>query len=225
MSARRFLHPARAAVLLTCVALLGVACAGNPVGTSLGELRTAAKRVVGGGAECPLTIDVAAALRPQGFTGVVQPDQANRAHAAAAEIGDDDPDSPLAEVHGVRVVCRFIAGPQRIALVVVGVEKGHALSAALDEVALLGGITKPDAAAFVNLMVDRRAGEARAVPGPGLAAVAHVATADSSSQVILVGVTPLTGDGVPPAEGGATGVLDASEVTAITAALADDLAH
>lgn len=235
MSARRSTfgrRPAGAVALFTLVALVSAACAGNPGGTSIGELRTVAKRVVGGGAECPLAIDVAAALRPHGFTGVVQPDQTNRAHASDAVIGADSPDSPLAEVQGVRVTCRFLAGPQRVTLVVVGVEKGHALSSLLGEVALFGGATKVDAAAFVNLMVDRRAGEARAVPGPGLAAAAPVATSDSSSQAVLVGVTPLPTTPAPggsdagvPAGGPGAEVLSAAQVTAFTAAIADDLAH
>lgn len=210
----------------SALALLLVSCASPKGGTSLGELRGVARRVKGGGAECPLALDVSRAMHAIGFDGVVVADQRNPAHASDGLIGADDTGSELASVGGVRVSCRFLFAGQRLTVVVVGVDRGHALSTALGDLRQLGGVSDAEAAAFVNLMVDRRAADPQMLGSAHLAAVAKVATSDGSDQAVIVAVSP------PPTSGGAPAApLDASAVVSgdehlrsLTAALAEDLA-
>ncbi len=219
---------------VVALAALSLSACGAPVdGTSIATLRTLAKRVAGGGAECPLPVDVAAALRPFHYTGVVSPDQGNPAHAAEGFVPDDrdsgerraqlpDASDSTSDPDAVRVVCRFLFGAQRLTLVVAGTTHGAPLGGAVNEVSSLARVSRAQAAAFVSSMDDAPSGQVRPVPQSTVAAAVNLATTDDGRLTALVVVEPPAAEVAPAARAGVV-VSDADALRTLTARLARDL--
>jgi hypothetical protein len=186
------LAPALAALLLA-----SSACAASQSGLSVGDLRTIARRVDGGGAECPLSIP-AAVLRPSTVSASVpvRPDISNPSHASVGTIGSDVPGSGLARDDGVLLVCRYLAGPVRVTVRVVGVGKGQASAHLFGTMLALGKMSRSQGAAFLDTVVHLPHGAAAPLPPRAHAAFAVVA-GDRSNVALLLSVSSTTGAPTP----------------------------
>jgi len=162
------------------LALLLVAGCGltSKRGVELAQLRDLARRVVGGGAECPLslperelrpsTVDREAAVVPLRTGGP----------GADGVIGDGLPGGD-----DVRITCRFAAADTAVTVEVVGVTKGHAISGFADDLKKRGdGGT---VLTFIDVHANLPVGRASALPGEPPAAFARVAAATGDIALVL----------------------------------------
>ena len=186
---------ARRSLVLGVLLLACAACASSSSGLSVGDLRTIARRVQGGGAECPLSIP-AALLRPSTVPPVlpVRPDTSNPSHAAVGTLGSDRPGSSLARHDGVLLVCRYLAGRVRVTVRVAGVGKGHAAAQLFGTAMALGKLHPAQGATFLDTVVHLQDGTAAPLPGNAHAAFAAVA-GDRSSVALLLSVSVANGAG------------------------------
>lgn len=148
-------------------------------GVEIGHLRDLARRVEGGGAECPL------AIRPDMLRPATVDDDAEIIPLRT----EDRPGSEgfvgegLPTKDSVRIICRFETGGLAVTLDVVGVTKGHAIGVLADQMSKRG-----DAATvltFIDVNGDLAVGRARGLPGAPPAAFARVAAATGDIALVL----------------------------------------
>ena len=184
-------------LLLGVLLLAGAACASSSSGLSVGDLRTIARRVQGGGSECPLSIP-SAVLRPGTVarTVPVRPDVSNPSHASVGTLGSSSPGTSLAKDDGVVLVCRYLAGSVRVTVRVVGVAKGQASAHLFGTILALGKLSRAQGATFLDTAVHLPNGAAAPLPGRSNAAFAAVA-GDRSNVALVLSVSDVNGGGAP----------------------------
>ena len=151
----------------------------------------------GGGSECPLSIP-SAVLRPGTVarTVPVRPDISNPSHASVGTLGSSLPGSSLAKDDGVLLVCRYLAGPVRVTVRVVGVAKGQASAHLFGTILALGKLSRAQGATFLDTAVHLPNGAAAPLPGQAHAAFAAVA-GDRSNVALVLSVSAVNGAKVP----------------------------
>lgn len=169
---------------MALVAFVGVvttttACGvGGNRGVEVGHLRDLARRVDGGGTECPLAIP-ATLLRPSTVAedAPILPLR-DDAPASNGFVGSEAP----RDGH-VKIVCRYAIGGLAVRVAVVGVPSGPAVAEFADELAERGD------AAVVLTFIDRTAqlpiGTARALPAGPPAAFTRVRAATGDVALLL----------------------------------------
>jgi hypothetical protein len=187
----------RRSLVLGILLLACAACASSSSGLAVGDLRTIARRVEGGGSECPLSIP-SAVLRPGTVarTVPVRPDTSNPSHASVGTLGSSAPGSSLAKDDGVLLVCRYVAGSVRVTVRVVGVGKGQASAHLFGTILALGKLSRAQGATFLDTAVHLSNGAAAPLPGRAHAAFAAVA-GDRSNVALLLSVSDVNGAKTP----------------------------
>lgn len=188
---------ARLSLVLGVLLVACAACASSSSGLSAGDLRTIARRVEGGGSECPLSIPTAV-LRPGTVAPdvAVRPDISNPSHASVGTLGSSSPGSSLAKDDGVLLVCRYLAGSVRVTVRVVGVGKGQASAHLFGTILALGKLSRAQGATFLDTAVHLPNGAAAPLPGHANAAFAAVA-GDRSSVALVLSVSDVNGAKTP----------------------------
>lgn len=196
-----------AVALVTAALALLVGCGtASQTGIRLGDLRTAARRVEGGGVECPLSISPAL-LRPSAVAvdAVVLPDRTG-GYGADGTIGTSSgqgqgqgqgsgPGGP----DDVLITCAFRVGTVRIDLAIAGVTKGQAVTGLLHAIARQAAVPAATLIPFAARTADLHDGQAMVVPGRGAVAYAKVESASGDVGLVLAvssrdGKTPLPDD-------------------------------
>ncbi len=191
------------ALVVAALALLVGCGTTNQTGIRLGDLRTAARRVEGGGVECPLSISPAL-LRPSAVAAdaVVLPDRSG-GHGSVGTIGGStSPGSGSGSGSGdedVRITCAFRVGTMRVDLAVAGVAKGQAVTGLLSTMAHDAAVPTAKLIPFAARTADLRDGQAMVVPGRGSVAYAKLDAATGDVGLALAvssldGKTPLPDD-------------------------------
>ncbi len=165
------------AVAMAVVVLAGCGLTSKR-GVELGQLRELARRVEGGGAECPMSLP-ARHLRPS----TVDPDapvvpQRTGGPGSDAVIGDGLPSGD-----DVRITCRYAVGDATVTVEVVGVTRGHAISGFADALKKRGdgGVVLT----FIDVNASLPVGRASSLPGEPPAAFARVAAATGDVALVL----------------------------------------
>lgn len=200
--------------LVVSVVVLG-SCVAEPTRQfQIGDLTNAARRVDGGGAECPLRFD-REILRPPGVSAasIISPLRIDGS-AARGTIGEDRPETDLGRRGGVQVDCWFRVTTLRVDVSVVAVRDGRAVAQLATRLEQHAGVSSAEIATFISASVDLAPGTAEAVPGGGAVAFARVASGDSDMG-LLVAYQAIDGRGTPPA---------GAAVARIATSLAADLA-
>ncbi|HET8929349.1 MAG TPA: hypothetical protein VFN21_01705 [Acidimicrobiales bacterium] len=173
---------------------LGAGCGlENKRGVELGHLRDLARRVEGGGAECPLAIP-ARLLRPSTVDPEtpVEPLRVG-VPGAVGVVGDGLPTD-----ESVTVTCRYRADDVSVTLAVAGVSEGHAIAVFGDRLAKRGdGAT---VLPFIDVNGELPVGRASALPGEPPAAFTRVSAATGDIALVL-SVDRLDADARIPAVG------------------------
>lgn len=166
-------------VIVAMLVALGAGCGlESKRGVELGHLRDLARRIEGGGAECPLAIPTRL-LRPS----TVDPETPVvplRVGGPGADgvIGDGLPSD-----ESVTITCRYRADDVSVTLAVAGVSEGHAIAVFGDRLAKRGdGAT---VLPFIDVNAELPVGRARALPGKPPAAFARVAAATGDIALVL----------------------------------------
>jgi hypothetical protein len=164
-------------VLLALAAVAGCGLASKR-GVELGQLRDLARRVEGGGAECPMslperhlrpsTVDRDAPVVPLRTGG----------HGSDAAIGEGLPGDD-----DVRITCRYAIGDATVTVEVVGVTKGHAITAFADDLKQRGD--GGSVLTFIDVNANLPVGRASTLPGEPPAAFARVAAATGDVALVL----------------------------------------
>lgn len=167
-----------AGAVLACAVVLTAGCgASSKRGVEVGGLRTYARRVQGGGAECPIsfppsllrtsTVPADATILPFRIDGM----------GAVGIVGHDDPTVTLPGADDVEITCRFKVDALRIDIVIQGVPKGHAIAGMLPTFLRITGLAAPELAPFFATNADLPVGRAQMLPGKGHGAYTRVRAA------------------------------------------------
>jgi hypothetical protein len=202
----------RGAGLLATAVLVVASCVGcgfeNKRGVEPAHLRDLARRVEGGGAECPLSIP-SKLLRPS----TVARD------TPVVPLRTDGPGSDgvvgkgLPTRDSATISCRYQADDVAVTLTVAAVPQGHAIAVFADRLAERGDT--PTVLTFIDVNGDLPVGRSRALPGRPPAAFARGAAATGDIALVL-GVDRIE----PVAELPPVAEFEA-DATAIAGALAD----
>ncbi len=176
--------------VLVAVALCAGCGFSSHRGVELGSLRESARRIEGGGVECPLAID-ATLLRPATVPAdaPVLPYRTN-GDSSHASIG-----SGLPTPDSVKIACAYAIGGLRVELAVIGVTKGHAAAAFVGMFTHLAG--KPDALAFIDANAQAPIDDPRTVPGKNPGAFVRVEAANGDVGLVIVVSRVDTGTKLP----------------------------
>lgn len=147
-------------------------------GVELGQLRDLARRVEGGGAECPLAVP-ARLLRPS----TVDRDEPVVALRVGGPGADGAVGKGLSSDDDVRITCRFTTGDAAITLDIVGVTRGHAIGAFTEQLKKRGD--SADVVSFVDVNATLPIGRSSPLPGEPPAAFARVAAAQGDIALVL----------------------------------------
>lgn len=196
-----------AVCVLAMIVVVGCGAA-DTRGVELGHLRGLARRVEGGGVECPLSIpdDL---LRPS----TVPADE------PVVPFRTDGPGSKGtlgtegATKGRVRITCRYRMGNVVVTVDVAGVPKGHAIGEFADR--LSSRTDRAGVFTFVDVNADLPVGKVRTLPGTSPAAFARVSAA-SGDVAVIYSVDPLEKGAVLP---------DSAEVDKTTLAIAKNLVN
>ncbi len=185
----------RVGAVLAAVVLLGACGITDNRGVELGHLRDLARRVEGGGVECPLAVP-ASAIRPTG----VEPDAPivplrNDLPGSEGTIGGDD----LPTDDSVRIMCRWSVQGHAVTLVVVGVDRGRAIASFAPEWEARD--TTGEVSAFLNVNARLPVGEAAVLPGEPPAAFTRVRASHGDVALILSVDTVADDAPAPDADG------------------------
>ncbi len=200
---------------LALVMAVALACVpGAARGLDFGDVSTVAKRVVGGGAECPLRFD-RDLLMPSGASSdsIIVPLRV-AGNASRGTIGADKPESSLGKRRGIQVDCWFRIGTLQVDVALVAVREGKALAQLATRLEQHSESTPAEIATFISVNAQLQPNDAVAVPGKGSVAFTQVSSVDCDLG-LLVAYHPIDGKGTPP---------DARELERISSALARDLA-
>lgn len=182
----------RLAVLLVVVATLAACGVTQGNGIELGHLRDLARRVEGGGAECPLAL-ADSLIRPS----TVDPESPVTPRREGGPAADGVIGKGLPTHNSVKITCRYDVGGLAVTLVVVGVEKGRAIASFGD--VLSKRATTSAVLTFIDANATLPVGGFGSLPGttPGAFTRVHAASGDVALVVIVErpqGDTPLPGD-------------------------------
>lgn len=181
----------------------------------MGDLKTYAGRVNGGGIECPLRFD-SGLLRPAGAPrkAIIAPMRLD-GFGSMGTIGSEHPGTSLAQRKGVQIDCWFQIDSTRVDLALVGVQNGRALGQLAAQLQELSQATPAQLLTFIDVNAKMGPGHARVMPGSG--AVAYSPVEGSGADIgLLVGYSPLAVGAVVPKR---------AELNSITLRVASALAN
>ena len=204
-----------AALVFLALVALGACSAGHSGGLDIGDLKTYASRVNGGGIECPLRFD-SALLRPAAAprNAIIAPMRVD-GFGSMGTIGSEHPGTPLAQRKGVQIDCWFQIGTTRVDLELVGVQNGKALGQLAAQLQKLSQATPAQLLTFIDVNAKMGPGQAQVMPGSGV--VAYAPVKGSGADIgLLVGYSPLAAGAVVPKQ---------SELKSITLRVASSLAN
>lgn len=163
--------------LLAVVVLLGACGVADNRGVELGHLRDLARRVEGGGVECPLAIPHAA-LRPAGVDAdaPVLPLRQGGPGSDGVIGGDDLPGED-----SVKIMCRWSIQDRAVILEVIGVKGEHAIASF--DLAERGDTA--DVLDFLEVNARLPLGEAIVLPGDPPAAFSRVRASHGDVALVL----------------------------------------
>lgn len=200
MTRRRSVRPRwlpGAVATATCVVLLVTSCGvTDSRGVELGHLRDLARRVEGGGVECPLAIPPGD-IRPPGAAAdaAIVPLRDEETPGSDGTIGGDD----LPTEDSVRIMCRWSVEGRAVTLVVVGVNRGHALASFATELVDRGDQTV--VLPFIDVNARLPVGRAAVLPGEPPGAFTRVRASSGDVALTLTVDALLPGVTLPdPAE-------------------------
>lgn len=199
--------PLAVACVLAVLATVGCGAADSR-GVELGHLRGLARRVEGGGVECPLSIPDRV-LRPS----TVDADEPIVPYRTGGPGAMGTVGRTGATKGHVRITCRYRMGDVVVTVDVAGVPKGHAVGEFTDR--LSRRADRATVLTFVDVNAGLPVGQVRALPGEPPAAFARVGAASGDVAVIY---------SVEPLEKGAT-LPDHAEVDQTALAIARSLAN
>ena len=166
------------ATVMLVAALVAGCGAGRKSGLELDQLRSLAKRVEGGGVECPLAISDSL-LRPS----TVDADTPVLPLRIGGSGSDGVIDKGLRTRGAVEVTCRYSIGANSVTLVVAGVRQGHAITEFADRISKRGdGAT---ALTFIDVNGDLPVGRAASLPGKPPAAFTRLKAASGDVALVL----------------------------------------
>lgn len=206
----------RTVAWVTFALVVAVGCGTtDQTGTRLGDLRTAARRVEGGGVECPIAFPPAL-LRPSSVErdAVVLPDRSD-GHGSIGTIVDEHDATEDARVGDVTIVCTYKVGTLRVDIAIAGVSKGQAVSGMLPAIAHDAAVPVATLLPFAASSAELQPGQSMIVPGRGKVAFAKVESATGDVGLALA-ISSLDGK---------TPLPDDHEIEAMAAALAASLAR
>lgn len=208
---RRRLAGGVAAVALVVLAGCGTA---PRRGAELGSLRTLARRVQGGGVECPISISPSL-LRPSTVPkdATILPFRIDGSGADGI-VGHESPDVTLPDAKSVQITCRFKVDALRVDVVILGVPSGHAIAGLQQTFRRVSGLTAAELAPYFDANAQLPVGRAIAVPGKGRAAFTRVAAARGDVGLVVAVSTTDPKVAVP----------DAAELSATTVKIARAIA-
>lgn len=194
---------ARATVMFVAMTLVALAAcsAGHSGGLDMGDLKTYASRVNGGGIECPLRFD-RGLLRPVAAprNAVVAPMRLD-GFGSMGTIGSEHPGTPLAQREGIQIDCWFQIDSTRVDLSLVGVRNGKALGELAPQLQKLSHATPAQLLTFIDVNAKVGPGQVRVMPGSG--AVAYTPIKGSGADIgLLVGYSPLAAGVAVPKQPG-----------------------
>ena len=156
--------------------------AGEPSSATSGTL---ARRVQGGGVECPISISPSL-LRPS-----TVPDDATilpfriDGSGAMGVVGHEAPDVTLPDANSVQITCRYKVDALRVDVVILGVPRGHAIAGLLQTFRRVSGLPSSELTPFFDANAQLPVGRARAVPGKGRAAFTRVAASKGDVGLVV----------------------------------------
>lgn len=177
--AARWIRDRRVVPVMLAVVTLAACGVADNRGVELGHLRDLARRVEGGGVECPLAIPPVD-IRPPG----VEPDAPivplrHGGPGSEGTIGGDD----LPTGNSVRIMCRWSVQDRAVTLVVVGVDRGHAAATFLPELETRGDAG--EVASFLDVNARLPVGRAASLPGDPPAAFSRVQAARGDVALVV----------------------------------------
>lgn len=181
----------------------------------MGDLNTYARRVNGGGIECPLRFD-SGLLRPAATprNAIIAPLRLD-GFGSMGTIGSEHPGTPLAQRKGIQIDCWFQIDTTRVDLSLVGVRNGKALGQLAAPLQKLSQATPAQLLTFIDVNAKMGPGHVQVMPGSG--AVAYSPIKGSGADIgLLVGYSPLAAGAVVPKQ---------SELRSITLRVASALAN
>lgn len=171
--------------LISVATLLLASCGAAPHnGVALGNLRTLARRVQGGGVECPISL-APSLLRPSTVPSdaTILPFRIDGSGAVGV-VGHEGPDMTLPDKDSVEITCRFKVDALRVDVVILGVPRGHAIAGLMPTFQRVSGLSASELTPFLDANAQTPVGRARTVPGKGRAAFARVPAANGDVGLV-----------------------------------------
>lgn len=168
-----------AVAVAALVVTVGSGCGvGGDRGVEFGHLRDLARRVEGGGAECPLDIPESA-IRPAtvAHDAPILPLRGD-GPAAQGFVGTEGPTDGV-----VRISCRYRVEKLSVRIALVGVPKGHAIADFGDR--LTRRASGATVLTFIDVNGELPVGRARSLPGTPPAAFTRVKAAKGDVALVL----------------------------------------
>ena len=176
---------------LVLVAILVLAgCGAAPRrGVELGNLRTLARRVEGGGVECPISI-APSLLRPSTVPSdsTILPFRIDGSGAVGV-VGQEAPDVTLPDADSVQITCRYKIDALRVDVVILGVPRGNAISGLLPTFRRVSGLSVSQLTPFLYTNAQLPVGRSGTVPGKGRAAYSRVSAARGDVGLVFAVAT------------------------------------
>ncbi|WP_051774292.1 hypothetical protein [Streptomyces sp. NRRL S-237] len=210
---RRRYGPAIAAA--TAAALLAACQSGGAAPLSLSGLtKTVDGMAPDGTDKCPLSYDMAKAVKTAGVDTAAGPGSVNGADgpAATGEGGKRaKPEEPLAENPGALVSCTFHIGPEDVEVHTIATRKPQASASLAPVVQRQAGMSTDDLIAYMNKAGEAEAGEP-VLTGSGNVATVRLKLDGEGDAALLIGIGETGRSSLEPARVGALAEALASQV-------------